>query len=355
MKRIFKYFIFATAVSLTACSDDLKDFKAPEVPEEVSLSANFEFMVEEGTGKVTFVNKSVGAKKYFWDFGDKYVSTSEEVDPSHFYSESGEYTVSLRAFKLNDKNQTEDMEEIKQVVTVEVTNPKPVVSMRVDGNFDDWNDIPALEGVSYTGFTTVKVVTTTNNRMFVYMEGPKSDLTINNGQHKDGGAYIGLDMDNNRETGSKIEIPNGDENKEKYCNVNGLDAMQRAGSRYVWGNTVWNSLGWTTISSSIIVNQRKVDNNKDNITKFEWEINLSAAINAVSNNKAIIMDKYKDDTSLARGCNLEEIGVRIQYVNQHSDIGGKWYYEPKGSAPAEVGSNVNPTFPVKLNQYINVR
>jgi PKD repeat protein len=47
-----------------------------------------------------FVNNSVNAVRFLWDFGDG--TTSTEQDPSHKYKEEGEYTISLVAWSDND-------------------------------------------------------------------------------------------------------------------------------------------------------------------------------------------------------------------------------------------------------------
>lgn len=46
---------------------------------------------------VQFVNTSQNADRYEWDFGDG--ATSTEANPVHHYVESGDYTVTMRAFK----------------------------------------------------------------------------------------------------------------------------------------------------------------------------------------------------------------------------------------------------------------
>lgn len=59
------------------------------------------FMVPEGNLKapaaIQFKNTSQSAETYVWDFGDG--QTSEEASPTHRYTRSGEYTVTLRATK----------------------------------------------------------------------------------------------------------------------------------------------------------------------------------------------------------------------------------------------------------------
>lgn len=46
--------------------------------------------------QVTFINKSEGAVSYFWDLGDG--NTSDTFSPTHIYSETGTYDVTLEAF-----------------------------------------------------------------------------------------------------------------------------------------------------------------------------------------------------------------------------------------------------------------
>lgn len=52
--------------------------------------------------EVTFENKSVKASRYVWDFGDGTVS--EEASPLHSYASSGNYTITLSAFKGKTKD-----------------------------------------------------------------------------------------------------------------------------------------------------------------------------------------------------------------------------------------------------------
>ena len=44
---------------------------------------------------INFVNGSMGATSYLWDFGDG--NTSTDVNPSHVYGSAGTYTVKLMA------------------------------------------------------------------------------------------------------------------------------------------------------------------------------------------------------------------------------------------------------------------
>ena len=57
----------------------------------------------EAPSSVEFANKSERAEGYEWDFGDG--ENSVEETPSHRYTRSGEYTVTLRAMKGNKVNE----------------------------------------------------------------------------------------------------------------------------------------------------------------------------------------------------------------------------------------------------------
>ena len=81
---------------------------------------------------VTFTNASKDATEYVWDFGDG-SATSAEVNPVHEYAEAGTYAVKLTAKNAAGENSFTD-----NVVLAE-----PLFSIRIDGNFEDWNDLPA--------------------------------------------------------------------------------------------------------------------------------------------------------------------------------------------------------------------
>ncbi len=48
-----------------------------------------------GPCEITFINQSINATSYHWDFGDG--NTSTEVNPKHTYQNAGTYTVTLTA------------------------------------------------------------------------------------------------------------------------------------------------------------------------------------------------------------------------------------------------------------------
>lgn len=57
-------------------------------------SAAFTFDNTQSTNTVAFFNTSTNAATYTWDFGDN-TPTSNELSPTHFYTQLGNYTVTL--------------------------------------------------------------------------------------------------------------------------------------------------------------------------------------------------------------------------------------------------------------------
>ena len=67
---------------------------------------------------ITFLNTSKDANEYLWDFGDG--NTSTDKDPIHWYSESGDYKVTLKAISEERFNSTSSR--------VTIVYPSPVAS-----------------------------------------------------------------------------------------------------------------------------------------------------------------------------------------------------------------------------------
>jgi gliding motility-associated-like protein len=65
-------------------------------------------------GKLYTKNNSMGAGRFWWDFGDG--STSEEVEPEHLYTKEGYYDVSLVAISAED---CRDTARVSRAVSVE--------------------------------------------------------------------------------------------------------------------------------------------------------------------------------------------------------------------------------------------
>jgi PKD repeat protein len=117
------------------------------------LQASFQNYSENGTG-------------YSWDFGDNSPSTADK-HPSHVYSKAGTYPVKLTVKGAN--GQTDSFED-----KVTIYGP----SIRVDGNFTDWRDIPYLDDniVHADGIIKKMKVWGDRDKMSVYIEG-NSTLT----------------------------------------------------------------------------------------------------------------------------------------------------------------------------------
>ena len=80
---------------------------------EKTPNANFDY-TQNGL-KVVFFNLSTHANSYEWDFGD-YTYNSENFDknPTHYYTSSGTYQVSLTAWNSKGQSSTKSMTIVVQ-------------------------------------------------------------------------------------------------------------------------------------------------------------------------------------------------------------------------------------------------
>ncbi len=101
MKNKIILTVFATLIVLMGCKTE----KTP--------NANFEY-TQNGL-KVVFFNLSTHANSYEWDFGD-YTYNSENFDknPTHYYTSSGTYQVSLTAWNSKGQSSTKSMTIVVQ-------------------------------------------------------------------------------------------------------------------------------------------------------------------------------------------------------------------------------------------------
>ena len=90
MKNLFqtikKVSLLILAISFIGCNDD--EAVLPQ------LKAGFTHTINANTGTVTFINTSINASTYAWDFGDE--STSTLINPVNVYA-NGTYTVVLKS------------------------------------------------------------------------------------------------------------------------------------------------------------------------------------------------------------------------------------------------------------------
>lgn len=98
--------------------------------ETIPPTANFSFVPLTGSAplSVTFVNTSVNAATYVWDFGDA-TAVSSAIAPVHIYQQSGNYTI-----KLTATNQFGVSTVTKNIVVTVAVNQPPVVSVTNPAN-----------------------------------------------------------------------------------------------------------------------------------------------------------------------------------------------------------------------------
>ena len=152
-----KSFIFASLIAVVAIFASCQ-------PKGDAPKARFTYEVEGLT--VTFTNASKDAESYVWDFGDGSAVSTEE-NPVHEYAAEGNYSV-----KLTAKNQFGE-NAISDYVVIE----KPLFILKVDGNFSDWDALPAeLLAVAevndmavYEDLYKIKFISD-RNRIYFYME-----------------------------------------------------------------------------------------------------------------------------------------------------------------------------------------
>ncbi|TRX59986.1 PKD domain-containing protein [Fulvivirga sp. M361] len=108
---LFSLFIISCTEDDTEDSDNLQ-------PEACFELANSEFKVDD---ELTFTNCSQNASKFVWDFGDG--NSSTQRDPSHIFSQQGDYEVILLAGedKNNDGvlNQLDNPDSISKIIKID--------------------------------------------------------------------------------------------------------------------------------------------------------------------------------------------------------------------------------------------
>ena len=116
IKTIKKVSILILAISFMGCDDD--EAVLPK------LSAGFTHTIDAATGTVTFINTSINASTYAWDFGDE--TSSALINPVNVYSD-GTYIVVLKssnvagAFDIYTDEITISIPETPEVASLPIT------------------------------------------------------------------------------------------------------------------------------------------------------------------------------------------------------------------------------------------
>jgi len=156
-----------------------------------SPEAQFDFspsLVERLDEPVVFSNRSEGAISYQWDFGDGNRST--DVSPRHFYTEVGQYEVSLVAFQ-NNGNCTDTLTQLVDVFPpIDPIFPN-AFTPNGDGDNDEFFGISQIDGF---GEYELTVWSRWGEKVFeseMLSEG-WNGRKFNSGQLLPGGVYIYL-------------------------------------------------------------------------------------------------------------------------------------------------------------------
>ena len=159
------------------CSSCLKG-----VGDEEDRAPVAEFTVSPSTivyknDEVEFVNQSVNANSYYWDFGDG--EYSEEASPKHVFSSYGEYSVVLKA--RNDFSETVKKENITVTSKVVEVKTKSAFCTVEKGSFYQQGNTYTYKysirtSKSYVGYTKVNYWGTKVGKSTYFYERAYSDM-----------------------------------------------------------------------------------------------------------------------------------------------------------------------------------
>ena len=154
---------------------EISDFNPPLVAFDTYQTSN----------EVTFTNKTKNADKWLWDFGDK--NASEQGNPKHSYSASGEYQVVLKA-----KNATTLASTVKSVSIIGLDRIEPKESGNIGsvsinvfgGGFDKKSSFKLVKGTESILADTTQLIGSGNLLGIFNLDGKSKgewDVVVNIG------------------------------------------------------------------------------------------------------------------------------------------------------------------------------
>lgn len=97
--------VYSLVITVDNCRRDTSNYVIPPIPEKPIAGFIAETIAELPTSQtIKFLNTSIHADHYLWDFGDG--STSEETNPTHTYTSAGLFDINLTIFNSNACTQT---------------------------------------------------------------------------------------------------------------------------------------------------------------------------------------------------------------------------------------------------------
>jgi len=164
MKKIILYISCLIGIVVIGCDSD-------DDTSSVQPTADFDFTINGG--EVTFINKSNDATVYAWEFGGITNAVSTEENPTNTYLKAGTYDVEVTLY-AGDGRTGVNNHITKAVSLVDV--PPTII---IDGDFDDWSDIPFIENVLGDGSLQRIKTDASGDYINIYLEGTNAmDFTI---------------------------------------------------------------------------------------------------------------------------------------------------------------------------------
>ena len=127
-----------------------------------------------------FTNKSTGATKYLWDFGDG--TSSEFESPTHQFASNGSFNITLKASGKggNDQMIKSVYIALPQKTTYQIINLRNGTLFDVGSFYWDGSDIFDFvsHGIIYSGKSSAKIETTRRSIFIVFRFSPGGVLNI---------------------------------------------------------------------------------------------------------------------------------------------------------------------------------